>query len=430
MSSRLLCFGIAVILLPNLCGAAIDAATAEELKLLREQNALLKQKVDKQDAAIESLNTKVADLEKKTDAGNGEASGSSELSKSFDISKVHLSGEGAVAFFHSDKKGLYPNSEFRVDEAKVFIDAPVWKDVYFFAELNLQTHEKDSLGLEVGEIYLDFEDVSKLWGKERQLNVRAGRFDLPFGEEYIYRDAIDDPLISHSIVDLWGVDEGVEVYGSFGKFGYTVAVQNGGIDGGRDFNSDKSVIARFSYDPTRWLHMSVSGMRTGDLDAKHDFVSAMWIGNGFFRSIGSSDTKTFSANLVEGDIIVTLPRGRIHAFGGYINYDDDDSNASNRRDLFYYSFEGIADITKKFYVGGRFSQIIACKGYPVAGNGSFDEYFNDELTQDMWRLSVGAGYRFSSHLVVKAEYTLEQGRTMSGRNRSGDQFAAEAAFGF
>jgi len=78
--------------------------------------------------------------------------------------------------------------------------------------------------------------------------------------------------VTHSLEDLWGVDEGLELYGSFGKVSYAVAVQNGGVPGARDYNSDKSVAGRISYDPNRWLHLSVSAMRTGDLDVNGDGV--------------------------------------------------------------------------------------------------------------------------------------------------------------
>ena len=421
---------------PAICVATVDPETAAELNLLKEENAALKGQVAKQNAVIESLSAKVDGLVKteenrseKDDAGaSGNASPETQVAS--DLHNVHISGEGAVAFFHSDKNGSFPNSEFRVDEAKLFVEAPVWQDVYFYSELDLATHENDTLNLQLGELYLDFEDVSKLWGKERQLNVRVGRMYIPFGEEYLYRDAIDNPFISHSLSDIWGVDAGVEFYGSFGKFSYTVAVQNGGGDPGHDFNADKSVVARLSYDPARWLHLSVSGMRTGDLNANADYLSAVWFGNGWFRSLGSTNTTTFNANLVEGDVIIKLPHGRIHAFGGYVMYDDNDPMANNQRDAFYYSVEGMLNVTKKFYVGGRFSQIISSKGLPVPADGNYNEYFNNELTRDIWRLSLGTGYAFSPHLVVKAEYTYEEGQTVGGGNRSDNQVAAEAAFGF
>ena len=40
--------------------------------------------------------------------------------------------------------------------------------------------------------------------------------NLPFGEEYQVRNAIDNPLVTHSLSDVWGIDEGVQVYGTLG----------------------------------------------------------------------------------------------------------------------------------------------------------------------------------------------------------------------
>ena len=104
------------------------------------------------------------------------------------------------------------------------------KDGYFYGELDIATREGGSLDLRANELYLDFEDLSRLWNQDRQLNLRTGQFYIPFGEEYLMRYAINNPLISHSVSDLWGVDPGVELYGTLGKFHYVLAVQNGGID--------------------------------------------------------------------------------------------------------------------------------------------------------------------------------------------------------
>jgi hypothetical protein len=77
--------------------------------------------------------------------------------------------------------------------------------------VNFATPEENDLSLRFGELYLDCEDVSRLWGQDRMLNLRVGRFYIPFGEEYLDRFAIDNPLISHSVSDLWGEDNGVEL---------------------------------------------------------------------------------------------------------------------------------------------------------------------------------------------------------------------------
>ncbi len=91
---------------------------------------------------------------------------------------------------------------------------------------------------------------------------------IPFGEEYMNRYAMENPLISHSLSDFWGIDQGVELYGKFGKFSYAAAVQNGGNGGVEDFDGDKSIAGRISFDPNQHWHFSVSGMRTGDLNVQ------------------------------------------------------------------------------------------------------------------------------------------------------------------
>src|SRR6202167_2402855 len=124
--------------------------------------------------------------------------------------------------------------------------------------------ENPSLTAQMGELYLDAQDVSDLWGEDRQLNVRAGRMYIPFGEEYLSRYAIDDPLISHSVSDIWGYGPGVEAYGALNKFSYVVAVQNdSGENGVQDFNGDKAVSGRIGFDPDKHFHFSISAMRTG-----------------------------------------------------------------------------------------------------------------------------------------------------------------------
>jgi hypothetical protein len=390
---------------------------------------------------IESLNRKVNNIEEANAQRSRElahaqneikeAPPESRSSGAFGLGKLNISGEGGVAFFHSGSEGAFPNSEFRVDEAKLFVEAPIWENVYFFTELNLMTREANDLSLQLGELYLDFENISRLWDRDRMVNLRVGRMDTPFGEEYQTRDAIDNPLISHSLSDLWGVDEGIEAYGSIGKVSYAVAVQNGGASGVRDFDADKSVAGRLSFDPVKWLHLSASGMRTGDLKAPGDYWSALYFGNGWFLPSGSTNTTKYHANLVEGDVELRLPHDRIKLFGGYIRYDDNDSTADNGRDIYYYSVEGVHSFSRKFYAGARFSQTFANKGFPIVGNGDMGEYLFGPLTKELWRLSLGLGYRWSENLLVKAEYSFERGKELDGEHRNNeDLFAVEAAFKF
>jgi len=408
-----------------------------QLRELQQQNQALQEQLREQRSLIESLSRKVNDIQdantQRSSTEHLEANDAGTISKSpaaLSLGKVNISGEGGVAFFHTGSEGMFPNAEFRVDEAKLFVEAPIWGNVYFFGELNLMTRESPDLDLRLGELYVDVENVSQLWNRDRMLNLRLGRMYIPFGEEYLSRYAIDNPLISHSLSDIWGVDEGIELYGKLGAFSYAVAVQNGGAEGVRDYSRDKSVAGRIGFDPTSWLHLSVSGMRTGDLKPPGDYWSELWFANGWFVPFGSVNTTEYHANLLEGDLELRLPHGHIKAFGGYARYDDNDPIANNRRDIYFYSIEGVHELTRKLYAGVRFSHVLADKGYPIVGHGDPDDYLFS-LTEQLWRLSLGLGYRWNRNFVTKAEYSFERGKELGGERRSSeDLFALEAAFRF
>jgi hypothetical protein len=405
--------------------AQSDTATQTLLRQLQEQ---LKQ----QQALIDELNRKVSELQGNTAAEAQTSAKPSWLREH--VGKLRIGGEGAVGFFDSGERGEFPNNEFRVDEAKLFLETPLFDDVYFFSEINITLRDEREEYLRVGELYLDFENLGRWFNRDRWLNLRVGRLDIPFGEEYLTRDSVDNPLISHSVSDLWGVDEGIALYGGVGKFNYILAVQNGGHPSLHDYNGDKAIVGRLSFDPTKWLHLSASAMRTGDLDVEEDEYSEMWLANAFIRAIGDpATTTTFRAELFEGDVRFILPRGHLHAAGGYIHSDDNDSSgADNERDVYYYYAEGVFNVTPKIYAAARFSQIFADEGFPLlGGSGSWMQYFVDELSTELSRLSVGVGYRPTPNLLLKTDFTYNTGETLAGESRTHENFfGVEAAFKF
>jgi len=408
-----------------------DTNLEEQVQLLREQNALLQQQLQKQSQSLDALTQKVQGLEAASKERENAASENSAPAKSgFNFGKVVLSGEGGVGFQKTGSQGFSPNSSFTVEEARLFLDAPIWKDVYFYSEVDLATPENNNAQVNLGELYVDFEDVSQLWGHDDQLNVRVGKMNVPFGEEYLTRHAIDNPLILNSVSDLWAYDPGVELYGALGKFSYCIAVQNGGGNGVQDDNDDKSVAGRIGFDPNQHWHFSVSGMRTGNINAQNFGLSSEWFGNGFFQSIGSPATTTFHVNAVELDATARWASGYVKAFGGYAQYGDNDPTSGNGRSIFYYSAEVVQNLPKNFYAVTRFSEAIAANGYPIVGNGNAGQYFS-ALTTDLWRLSLGIGYRFSDRLIVKTEYAFEGGEQVSGAARNNENFfGTEVAFKF
>jgi hypothetical protein len=405
---------------------ADDTNLVNEVKQLREQNAQLQQQLKQQGEQINALSRQFKDLQAAQPAGDGGEKPEAHTSSA--LNKVIIGGEGGAGYALTGPQGFAANGKFQLDDARLFLDAPVWNDVYFYGEVLLAYPGQTDNQLELGELYVDFENVSKLWNQDDQLSARAGQMYIPFGEEYLTCTAINNPLISESLLDFWGLNPGAELYGKLGKFSYVAAVQNGARDA-NGAGGDKSVAARIGFDPEEHWHFSVSGMRTGDLNAGQ--LSAMWFAGGFFRSVGSAATTRFHVNAVEADSTARWKSGHVKVFGGVARYDDNDPTADNGRNIYYYSAEVLQNLPKNFYAVTRWSQAYCNDGVPMVGFGNFGNYFFGPLTENLWRWSLGLGYKFSERLVLKAEYSLERGYLTGGTKRNQeDFFGTEAAFGF
>jgi hypothetical protein len=411
--------------------AAQDAGDVQaQLRALTEQNRLLQEQVAAQQKAIDELRARVAAIDQAPakapppEPAPDERAGSSPMQDpTFTVgsSSVRISGEGGVAYFLTGQEGAYPNGEVRWDDAKLFVDASVWKDVYFYSELDLMTREANDEDLHFGEMYVDFENVSALWNEDRLLNVRAGRFYIPFGEEYQVRGVMEDPLVSHSESDLWGWDQGVEIYGQSGRASYAAAAMDGNISTLNTSHDGKSVAGRVGYDPGGGVHLSASAMATGKLSASGDSLSALWFGNGFFRALGPSATY-FQAELEEADASYRWKGGEAAAAGGLVQFQDNGGSADSRN-MSYYYLEGTQDLSDRLYGAVRFSEILAPGGYFLAGQGERGEYFfGRTLTTSLYRLSLGAGYRFGPPVEFKVDFSPEWGRTTTGAGRDQEDF--------
>ena len=406
-----------------------DPPTSVELRQLLERNRQLEERLNRQQALIESLTGRVDELtkaaadRKKSLGEEVEPASKSPLSRLG--SQVQVHGDAGLGFFKSSALGTFAQSAFRIDQARLFVEAPIWNKAFLFAGLDVVTRESGDDRVGVGELYVDVEDLSDWWGEEGQMTLRLGRFQAPFGEEYTRRYVMENPLISASLTDFWSLDEGVEVFGRLGQWDYAVAVQNGGVPALRDFSSDKAVVAKVGYAPAPWLRLSASAMRTGSIQVKRDTYSSLWFGNGFFRSIGSGGTTEFDVNLVQMDQRFDWRGGHVGFAEGAAFYDDNDPLRNNRRDFVHIAVEGVQEVTKHVFGAARFSQVFVGKGYPLAGLGDPGRFFYSAEAPsitDIWRLSLGAGYRFSPAMVLKAEYAWERAQNVQGPVRSLEEF--------
>ncbi|MCB1123631.1 MAG: hypothetical protein KJT03_18910, partial [Verrucomicrobiae bacterium] len=259
------------------------------------------------------------------------------------------------------------------------------------------------------------------------LSVRAGRLQIPFGEEYQNRYVMENPLISHSVSDFWGLDEGVEAFGQLGGVSYIAGIMNGGHDYLRDYSSSKSLVARLTIDPTANVHFSGSVMRTGDIDIENEGLTELWFGNAFFRSIGSGATTAFDVNLAQVDASFSWNNGKMVTAYGKAWYDDNDPIRDNTRDIEFWQVGVQQALSESLFAAVRYSGTDADKGYPVSGMAQRGKYFfGPFMTESIRRLSLGLSYWLYPDLVLKLDLTKEDATLLGGAKRKDtDMFAAE-----
>lgn len=414
-----------------------DDSIVMKLQALEAQNKILMGMLQVQQEQISELRSRLAESEERDadiaakveEMGSDKPTVTGSINRSVSNvgSRVHISGEAGIAFFAGESNTQFPNEEFRVDEARLFVEAEVARDIYFFSSLFLVNRDMDNENVFVGELYIDWENPFGLEGFDRLVNLRAGQFPIPFGEEYEYRYVMENPLISRALQDIMGMDEGISVYGETGDFRYVFAVQNGGAPMLRDLSTDKSLTFRVGYEPANWLKLVGSVHSTGNVSSGGDRMSAIWFGGGLFQSIGSDAARFFEIDLGQLDATFSWDGGWFRSTVGRADYDDTDPFADNRRAMDYYSFEAVHYLSPKLNAAFRIGHIDTNGGYPIPGMGSRETYFMGGLqTETLDRVSIGLGYWPASNVVTKLEYTFEEGDLADGTKRkAGDQLSAQ-----
>src|SRR5260221_8836772 len=119
-----------MILGPGLLVGEDASELREELRQIRQENALLQKQLEQQQRTINSLSKTVNDIQ--AASGKSEHDLTAEPRQASDmvapttsslLGKVNISGEGGVGFFKTGADGTSSHGEFRLDEARLFLDA-------------------------------------------------------------------------------------------------------------------------------------------------------------------------------------------------------------------------------------------------------------------------------------------------------------------
>jgi hypothetical protein len=188
--------------------------------------------------------------------------------------RVRLGGSAEVGYFQRGELTPDDSDAFQVWDARLFVDAELADHVELAGRTAIRnigaTVEWDWVRMgevenQVGELYVDFQGL----GDSTWFNTQVGRFQIPVGEAYLryskgYRD---NPFISNPVGGPWWWDEGLKFYGhdANSKFGYVASVSNGDTRFNVDTNNDPQGTLKLYTDPWPWLHLSVSGLVSGEI---------------------------------------------------------------------------------------------------------------------------------------------------------------------
>lgn len=356
---------------------------------------------------------------------------------------LNISGFAASGYYDTGSAGTRDNGGFEIKEATLFVEAEVWEDVGFFAELQTNRLGKDDEKfVRTGEVYAHFRDIPLT--ESLTFGMKIGRFDIPFGDEYLWQDAIDNPLITNSAAYPYGWDEGVLIYGDVRGVGWIAAVTDGTDSRSKEENSDKAINLKVYGNPLPALDLSLSLMTTGDVSK-----SAIEFGGSHFRPVGAAHQSSLGAS-AGADVDARLmelsakynfvwPTVTGHlalSFGAAATGDDD---PIFDRDFRWFSIEPSVHLNKIWHTTLRYSEIgtyDSGEGYHFDGKtfaGGNTAFGYD--ARRFQRLALGLGWTPNPHLRGKLEigkdrFDLIDASVLTGDTDGRHFIGAEIAVGF
>lgn len=399
---------------------AADASSAnnleERIKALEAkagQNASLEQKVSSLENENELLRRRLASLEAASGIKpSGEEKPKPEAAMLDKIgTKLKVKGRWGAGFFKSGQGGSFPQGSFEAPEAKVQLGFEPDPHNTVIMRLNLNNAAFTNLDY----FYVDSKNfLPQLEGTPFTLESRIGRFKLPLGEETWANNIVESALISNSVANMAGSDEGIQLGGKVGKekpLKWYFSVTNGNSGTGSDNVTPKAYAGKLSYNLFDPLYLSASIYNSGSLKTAASEVSIAGITarpNGatkWDRTVWEVDARyDFQKGKVIDSLAYTDSKAYVRgAFGQFF----DDANIVQDREGNYGYIEGLCNFHPKWYGAYRYSIVDLLHDYRDTLNsaGSSSQYD---------RHSVALGYRWTNKTIIKLGYDFNNSDGLDG----------------
>ncbi len=341
---------------------------------------------------------------------------------------IRIDGFGGAGYVRTGDDATNAKGNFLNYEATINVEAEVWEDVDYFHELRtVRLADEKTKFVRTGEVYLHMKDpLSTLFGiAGTGVGAKLGRMDIPFGEDYLTQDVIDNPLITLSAAYPYGLDEGLVLYGHLKGLNWVAALMDGDEARASEDTGDKFVSLKLYGNVSERLYLSASVFDTGDTATsafEYGGTHLSPVGSDNFPSIvGVSGSSTVDSRSVELDLRYTLgPDRYVKLQWGSVWIDDKDPFFD--RKLYY------AQVEPKWNLGSRFAN----KVYVVARASAIGTFDDDEGygfdgkpfadgkaafgfdTKALYRWAIGLGYWANPRLLMKLEYSRDDFQTIDG----------------
>jgi hypothetical protein len=352
------------------------------------------------------------------------------------LDRFHISGNADLEFLYGQSNSFASGTRFLIDNARVYLDVDLAREVTLGSGLLAQEasfyiegdlYREARFTGTVGSLYLRVDGV----GGVREINLKFGRFLVPFGEEYLRfsEGRPENPLLSFSVAAPYGWDDGILAFGALfeDQVRYFFALSSGDAYFNQGSGTGVSVEGKLTVRPAPWIELSVSGLHINRIGtAAHPAQSALeWSGENL-RPLGyGSAVPSFQEGAVippdpdgrlrdlaawEGDLVLHAPEwGRLWLGYGGVDVHSGGSSLYDRS-LRYavveavFEMRALAGDLEPFYLAARWSVIgtfDSARGYLLGGLNAGDALgWNTERVTEV---SVGVGFRMTSNIVLKVE---------------------------
>lgn len=360
-----------------------------------------------QDEEIQQLKQQVQDLLRRIEQLEGKApvaaapkEGVCSVLTKKAASMIKMSGRFAAGYFDSQKAGSFSDGTWAAPDAKLRFDIQPDK----INTIVMRGSFNNGKFNEVDYLYVDSVGfLPFLEDKPFTLSSRLGKFKLDYGEETWSDNPVESTLISNSIGNATGVDEGWQLFGTVGKekkIKYSASVSNG-TDSTGDNNPSKAFAGKIGVTPFDPIYLSASYYNSGDLETDKSAYKIAGL-----NSVGKGVTD-WKRSMWEVDARIDLWKGtkpldppayndsKVFVRGAYGQFSDELTGGSDR-DGDYGFVEGTWNICPKFYTSGRWSVVDLDSG-TASLQGAVAEWAQ--------RWSLGGGFRLTDAAIIKAEYS-------------------------